>query len=179
MTPACLAFGRRVLTPDRIAGARVLEVGARDVNGSFRPIAEALGPALYVGVDIAPGPGVDLICDAVELAARFGAASFDVVITTEMLEHVADWQAVAWNLVAVLRPGGWLILTTRAPGFARHDWPEDHWRYTAEDLRAIFGDLEIVECTEDRDDMGAFLLAQRVGDEFRGPSPDFAPHPVP
>ncbi len=178
MTPACLAFGQRVLTADMIRGARVLEVGACDVNGSFRPLAEALGPAEYVGVDITPGPRVDLICDATELEGRFGQASFDVVITTEMLEHVEDWRTVIRNLKAVLRPGGWLVLTTRAPGFARHDWPADHWRYTEADLRAMFGDLDIIECVEDRSDMGAFLVARRVGEPVE-PQGGFCPHPVP
>lgn len=178
MTPACLAFGRRVLSPDIIRGARVLEVGAFDVNGSFRPLAEALGPREYLGVDITSGPGVDMIVDAADLVTTLGACSFDVVITTEMFEHVADWRTVARNLKAVLRPGGWLILTTRAPGFARHDWPSDHWRYTEADLRTIFGDLEIIECIEDREDRGAFLLARRNG-RLREPGFGFVPHPVP
>lgn len=177
MTPACIAFGQRVLTAEMIRGARVLEVGAYDVNGSFRPLAATLGPAEYLGADITPGPRVDVICDAASLEARFGPQSFDVVITTEMLEHVEDWRAVSRNLKAVLRLGGWLVLTTRAPGFARHDWPGDHWRYTEMDLQTIFGDLEIVECIEDRSDMGAFLLARRVG-ELREPEPGFDPHPV-
>lgn len=178
MTPACMAFGRRVLTAEMIAGARVLEVGAYDVNGSFRPLAEALGPAEYLGVDIVSGPRVDMICHAASLERQFGPESFDVVITTEMLEHVADWRAVSRNLKAVLRTGGWLVLTTRAPGFARHDWPGDHWRWTESDLRTVFGDLDIVECTQDMADMGAFLLARRVG-ELHEPDPGFEPHPVP
>lgn len=162
-----------------IRGARVLEVGAHDVNGSFRPLAESFAPAEYLGVDITPGPGVDVICDAGSLVDRFRSGSFDVVITTEMLEHVADWRTVARNLKAVLRVGGWLVLTTRAPGFARHDWPSDHWRYTEDDVRIIFGDLDIVECVEDRSDMGAFLLARRTVGDLREPDAGFAPHPVP
>ena len=90
MTPACLTFGRRALTAAEVAGARVLNVGAFDVNGSFRTLVDPLGPAEYIGVDIQPGPGVDQICDARALMATFGAESFDVVISTEMLEHVAD-----------------------------------------------------------------------------------------
>lgn len=178
MTPACMAFGGRVLTAAEVAGKRVLNVGAFDVNGSFLSLIDPLGPAEYVGVDIQSGPGVDQLCDARDLAATFGAESWDIVISTEMLEHVEDWRTVARNLKAVLRIGGLLILTTRAPGFARHDWPGDHWRYTDADLREIFGDLEVLECTEDRADMGAFLAARRVG-AIREPGPGFMPHLVP
>lgn len=177
MTPACIAFGRRVIDPAEIAGRRVLEVGAFDVNGSFRPFVEAMAPASYIGVDIQPGRGIDEICDASGLVERYGHESFDVVITTEMIEHVLDWRTVAWNLKSVLRMGGLLVLTTRAPGFARHDWPGDHWRYTRDDLLAIFGDLSVGECIEDRTDLGAFIVASRHGPVSMPPA-DFLPHVV-
>ena len=38
-------FGARMLTPERIAGKDVIDVGALDVNGSLRPVVEPLGPA--------------------------------------------------------------------------------------------------------------------------------------
>ena len=65
-----IAFGERVLQPADVAGREVLEVGAFDVNGSIRPFVESLQPGRYVGVDIAPGPGVDEVVDASELIER-------------------------------------------------------------------------------------------------------------
>jgi SAM-dependent methyltransferase len=158
---AGIAFGSRVLTRERVAGRDVLEVGSLDVNGSVRPHAEALGPASYVGVDIAAGPRVDVVLDATELVSRFGRDSFDVVITTEMLEHVRDWRPVIHNLKGVLRPGGYLVVTTRSIGFPYHGYPYDFWRYEPEDMQAIFGDLEIVELERDPDSPGVFMLARR------------------
>src|SRR6266550_1393493 len=100
-TLACLQFGRDNLTTAEVKGKTVLEVGSRQVQGpgmSLRTIIESLGPKSYTGSDIFPGPGVDEICPAEKLRLRFGADSFDLVVSTETLEHVRDWRAVVANL---------------------------------------------------------------------------------
>jgi SAM-dependent methyltransferase len=150
-----------MIMPAMVAGRDVLDVGAFDVNGTVRPIVEALGPARYMGVDLTSGPGVDEIVDAADLVTRFGRESFDLVITTEMVEHTRDWPAVMKNLKGVLRPGGHLLVTTRSPGFHFHAWPYDFWRYTPDDMRAIFGDLEILTIEGDTDAPGVFVFARR------------------
>lgn len=154
-------FGARVLTAALVVGRDVLDVGALDVNGTLRPHVESLGPARYVGADIESGPGVDEVVDAADLVSHYGSESFDLVITTEMVEHTRDWRVVTSNLKRVLRPGGHLLLTTRSPGFKYHGYPYDFWRYTQTDLRAIFGDLEILAIEDDTDAPGVFMLARR------------------
>jgi glycosyltransferase involved in cell wall biosynthesis len=130
-------FEAGILSHDEIAGRQILEVGSFDVNGSVRPIIEAHGPASYLGVDGGPGPRVDKVVDCCDLVDTFGPDSFDVVVTTEMLEHVRDWQTCIRNLCEVLRPGGLLVITTRSAGFPYHPHPEDHWRYSVEGFREI------------------------------------------
>jgi SAM-dependent methyltransferase len=120
-----IAFAERTLTPSIVVGRDVIEVGAYDVNGSVRPYVESLAPSSYLGVDIAPGPRVDRVLDARELVGQLGGDSADIVITTEMLEHVRDWHTVVTNLKAVLRPGGYLLVTTRSAGFPYNAWPYD------------------------------------------------------
>jgi len=44
----------------------------------------------------------------------FPDASFDVVIATDVLEHIPDDSAAASEIRRVLRPGGWAILTVPA-----------------------------------------------------------------
>src|SRR6516225_3977772 len=150
MHPSVLAFARRQLTPAHITGARVLEVGAYDVNGSVRPYAESLMPDCYVGVDIADGPGVDIVCDCEQLTAVLGG-DWDVVICTEMLEHVQNWRTCMRELVAALAPCGYLLLTTRSPGFPYHGFPGDFWRFTRADMRAIIDGLglEVISIADD------------------------------
>ena len=161
---ACVVFGAKSLSREEIAGRRVLEVGARAVNGSLREVIESHGPAEYVGVDIEPGPGVDLLCPAEELVARFGEGRFDVLVSTEVIEHVRDWRAVISNYKRVLAPGGLLLLTTRSPGYPYHAFPHDFWRYDQADMRALFADFDILGLQDDPTRPGVFLKARKPMD---------------
>ncbi len=148
-TARCILFGVKTLARAEVAGKRVLEVGARDVNGSLRPFVESLDPAEYVGVDIERGPGVDRVCRIEDLVGTFGENAFDLVISTETLEHVRDWRAAVSNLKRVCREGGVMLLTTRSFGFVYHGYPHDFWRYEPDDIRAIFSDMEVIELERD------------------------------
>jgi hypothetical protein len=89
------------------AGLRVIEFGSRDVNGSIRDHFKTAGS--YLGVDILPGPGVNLIRDAAtfdELGIRA-----DVVVCCEMLEHAKDPAAVCEAAYNTLVAGGMFIVT--------------------------------------------------------------------
>jgi SAM-dependent methyltransferase len=150
--------------PAPISGALdavVLEAGARDVNGSVRPYVEALRPASYLGVDIACGPGVDELCAVEELAERYGPGRFDVVIATELVEHVRDWRAAFGNLKRVLRPGGTLLVTTRSKGFKIHGYPYDFWRYEPDDMRRILAEFDVGTVEPDPQAPGVFVVARK------------------
>ena len=160
-----MIFGLTSLTPTEIRGRRVLEVGSRNVNGSYREFLADWGPGEYVGVDFIEGPGVDIVWNAERLVDKFGKEQFDVVVSTEMLEHVRDWRSVVSNLKQVCRRGGTLIVTTRSAGFPYHGWPYDFWRYEIDDFRRIFADCTIVKLESDRKSPGVFMKAT-VPDRF-------------
>lgn len=164
MHESVMDFGRRAISANDVIGKSVLEVGSFDVNGSIRGLIADLRPTSYLGVDMRPGPGVDDICSAEGLVAKFSPARFDLVVSTEMLEHAEDWRAAIQNMKAVLKPGGILLLTTRGPGFPLHDHPADYWRFTVEDARQIFADMEILLVEADPQEPGVFVKArQRTG----------------
>jgi SAM-dependent methyltransferase len=158
---ACLAYGEHHLAAADIRGRRVIEVGARNVNGSLRGFVEQREPARYVGVDIEAGPGVDEVCNAEDLIDRFGAESFDLVLCTEVLEHVRDWRRVISNLKRLVAPGGVLLITTRSIGFPYHAFPWDFWRYENDDMRAIFSDFAVESVESDPSAPGVFMTARR------------------
>lgn len=144
MYAECRRFGERVLSSDEIAGKQVLEVGSRNVNGTYRDIVQGFEPAYYLGIDIVYGPGVDCICDVLDLFSIVEPGAFDMVICTEVLEHIFDWRKAILNMKLALKPGGILVLTTLAPGFPKHDYPGDYWRWSFESLSEAFDDFEVL-----------------------------------
>jgi SAM-dependent methyltransferase len=160
--PACIDFGVRVVTADDVGGKQVIEVGSMNVNGSLRETIEAHGPATYIGVDLGEGPGVDEVCPAEALIARFGEESFDLVVCTEMLEHAREWRVVVTNLKHLVAPGGVLLVTTRSKGFPYHEYPFDYWRFEPDDMRAIFADFSIEVLERDTYMPGVFMKARRT-----------------
>jgi hypothetical protein len=81
---------------------RVLDLGGRDINGSIRDLLPA---AKWTGLDIEPGPGVDLVHDATQ-AWPAGFERFDLVVCTEVLEHVERWGALLRTASEALEPDG-------------------------------------------------------------------------
>ena len=67
------------LRPDLFIGKRVLEIGSLDINGAVRSYFE---DCEYLGIDLVYGKGVDLVMHGADVGAEF-----DVVISTEALEH--------------------------------------------------------------------------------------------
>lgn len=161
MHASVLDFIRQTLSPSEVKGKRIIEVGSLDVNGSARPMIVSMGPTEYWGVDCWLGPSVDVVCKADDLERTFGLESFDIVLSTEMLEHVEDWRLVISQLKRAVKKGGLLILTTRSPGFPYHPFPIDKWRYTKEDFKAVFRDFEILELRDDPLVAGVFLKARK------------------
>jgi hypothetical protein len=163
--PSVLAYVGDMLDAETVRGSRILDVGSYDVNGSARTILQPLEPASYTGVDMSHGPGVDEVVDVVRLAEWVGEDRYDIVVSTEMLEHVRDWAASLRNLLEAVVDGGLLLITTRAPGFPYHPFPEDHWRYPPEVMRVLLetAGFKIFDCQPDPDPAspGVCALATR------------------
>ena len=160
-TQSCLEFIGKYLHDAEVRDLSILEVGALDVNGSVRPLLTRFDPKHYLGVDMQEGTGVDDVCSAEDLVVRFGENAFDVVVSTEMLEHVFDWRCVLHNLKRVLKPNGLLLITTRSIGFKYHAYPYDFWRYQLDDMRVLFADYDIIELIDDPLSPGVFLKARK------------------
>lgn len=146
-------------------GMSVLEVGSRDYNGTVR---EFFRNGWYVGIDCEAGDAVDIVCDAKDLAGHFELESFDVVVSTEMLEHdPRPWLSLP-VMASMIRPDGLMILTTRGAGFHYHEYPGDYWRYTRDSMQMLLEEeceMEVLELTQDPQSghPGVFAVARKSG----------------
>lgn len=142
------------------AGADVADVGAYDVNGTYRPLVEVKGWR-YTGLDVAPGPNVDLVVPLRGLwtPAHPGLAGrFDLVISGSTAEHVEDLHVWIENLAAILKPGGMLIVYTHH-SFPFHRFPIDCWRILPDGLKWLFGrpgclDVQEIRFVDEHDILG-------------------------
>lgn len=144
---------------------KVLEVGSRDVNGTVRPLFS--GVCSYAGLDMQAGPGVDVVANSHLLstdAIKSIEPPYDVVVSTEMLEHDAAFWRSLQGMGKVLKPGGYLLLTARGNGFPKHDYPHDMYRFTTESFRFLIEDVaqcDVLEVIEDPGPPGVFGLGRR------------------
>ncbi len=117
---------------------RILEIGSQDVNGSLR--SHQPKDAEWVGVDINPGPGVDIVIDP-NAKLPFADGHFDLVISSSVFEHdVAFWETTE-EMARVLKDTGFMYINAPSNGsFHRH--PFDFFRFYPD---AGFALLQIVK----------------------------------
>lgn len=126
-------------------GSRVLSVGAGgEVNRRLYSEGASRGFEI-VSSDIDPLRGPDVVADV--CSPVFADGSFDVVVMSEVLEHVRSPHHAVDRLHACLRPGGVLLLT--APFLLPiHERPHDYFRYTHYGLRMLLSEFEEVVIRE-------------------------------
>lgn len=112
---------------------RVLDVGSgiKPYAPFFEPYADA-----YVGVDL-ENPAADLEGSAEALPVEDG--SFDLVLCTQVLEHVGDPSLAVRELHRVTSPGGRVLASTHGVQ-VYHPSPADYWRWTYAGLEKLFAE---------------------------------------
>jgi len=116
------AFGRPGDTPKPFSGLRLLDIGCG--GGLVSEPMARLG-AQVTGVDAGPaniraalvhaeasGLSIDYRCGTVEGLLAAGEAAYDVVLSLEVVEHVADPAVFLADCARLVRPGGLMILAT-------------------------------------------------------------------
>ncbi len=113
-------------------------------------------------IEARPNVKVDIVADVHDLR-KIPDESFDVVLCTEVLEHLHTPEKAIAEMHRVLRAGGLLLLSTRFI-FPLHDAPGDFYRYTKYGLRHLLRAFEITELQEETNTMETLaVLYQRIG----------------
>lgn len=121
--------------PNFFRRVNVIDVGSLDINGNNRGL---FSKSHYVGIDVENGDNVDVVGAAHEVIEGIErlvepnytwnphlhrieqGKKFDVVISTEALEHDKYWDKTLQSMYDKLRSGGLLLITCAGNGRAEH-----------------------------------------------------------
>ena len=135
---------------------KVLGIGTFNVCGTEDAFFDECD---YSGLDIGPGPGVDIICPAQDFDAP--DETYDVIISCECFEHNPFYNGTIKNAVRMLKKNGLFLFTCATtgrpihgtktsdeidklkhdkwvtmPNVFREDWDNDYYKnLTEEDIR--------------------------------------------
>jgi len=101
--------------PQFFYNKKVLEIGSLYICGSVRSYFRDCN---YTGLDVAPGRGVDLVCEGQSYTAP--DAEYDHIISCEAMEHNPAWKETFLNMTRLTKPGGLITLTCASYGRAEH-----------------------------------------------------------
>ena len=123
-------------------GADVLDAGAGEAP--YRPLFShcAYRTQDWPGSVHKGGRSADVVADLHDLPIP--DASFDFVLCTEVLEHVADPDRCAAELRRILRPGGGVLVTVPFVG-ELHEEPYDFRRFTSLGIEAMLREAGFTE----------------------------------
>jgi SAM-dependent methyltransferase len=125
----------------------ILEIGARDYGNTpdYRPFFPLES---YLGCDLEPGKGVDLVLDLSkdfdQIAKVLNGRTFGTVLCLSVLEHCPEIFIMCSNIEKLLAPGG--ILLVGVPFcWEYHKFPDDYWRFSPSAIKFLFKNLKFLD----------------------------------
>ena len=125
------------IRPLAIASVNCLDVGCGD-----RPYEYLFGQGKYIGIDVGVSgrstklKKPELFYDGKNIP--YSDNQFDLVLCTQVLEHVSDPFSLIKEMVRVCKQGGGVIISLPFV-YQEHEQPFDYFRFT------IFGITELIE----------------------------------
>jgi SAM-dependent methyltransferase len=104
---------------------KILEIGSQIGGFNIRSLAPSNSE--YIGLDISPAPGVDVVLED-EYVFPFEDNSFDFIISSSCFEHIDFFWVSFLEILRVLKPHGLFYLNAPSTG-DYHKYPIDSWRF--------------------------------------------------
>jgi SAM-dependent methyltransferase len=157
MHDTALQIGRHFFAVYALPTSMIVELGAFNVNGTLRDVAPR--DARYIGLDLTPGPGVDVVIGA-NAALPLASAAADMVVSSSMFEHDGFFWQTFLEMARITKPGGIIYINAPSNGLY-HRYPVDNWRFYPDCGKALASgavsqgcDLALIES----------FIAERVND---------------
>lgn len=113
-----------------------------DIGNQGKNIPELKGYQL-VTLDVTDGTNPDIVADITKNNPGIPDEHFDALLCTEVLEHVVEPFAAIREMRRIVKPGGYILITT--PLNCRIHGPvPDCWRFTEFGLKVLLRDFEII-----------------------------------
>jgi GT2 family glycosyltransferase/ubiquinone/menaquinone biosynthesis C-methylase UbiE len=114
----------------------IYEFGSLQVPGQegFADLRPFFPEKKYIGCDMRPGPGVDLILNLHQIDLPDSTAG--TVLIMDTLEHVEFFWKAMDEVYRILKVGGFVVISS-VMNFPIHDYPFDYWRFTPEAFRSL------------------------------------------
>jgi SAM-dependent methyltransferase len=121
-----------------------------DLGCGMKPYEKVLGAQVdwWIGIDFESTPSgrsaANVFGSVLELP--FATATFETILSTQVLEHVPRPQDLLHEAHRVLKPGGHLLLTAPQTNHL-HEEPHDYFRFTCHGLRllAVHAGFDVLE----------------------------------
>ena len=114
-----------------------LEVGSRARSGVNNRDNYLPKDIEFTGVDVLEGDGVDVVCDAHELANHVKHDHYELVYSLNVFEHLLMPWKVVLELNKVMKKGGVVMIFTHH-AFPLHDLPWDYYRFSDNAWYSLF-----------------------------------------
>jgi len=140
-------------TAGTIENCRILDIAPQD-HGGVRPYLA--GHERLTTFDIDPDSGADIVGDICAVNEGIADGSLDIVICTEVLEHVSNPFSAVSEILRMLKPGG-LAYFSAPFNFRIHGPLPDYWRFSEHAWRHLLSAFESVRI-DSLDTEGRFLM---------------------
>lgn len=129
---------------------QILDVGSRNVNGTYKPLFSDPNWN-YVGCDITAGNNVDIVLAEPYNWKNIESNSYDVVISGQAFEHIEYFWITILEIARVLKSGGYVCIIAPSK-VAEHRHPVDCWRFYRDGFTALakYSGLQLIEASTNK-----------------------------
>lgn len=114
---------------------KILDIGSYDQNGTYKKLFDGAN-IVYSGLDMSPGPNVDIVPRDLYSWDEIADETFDMVISGQVFEHIEYPWVTIKEIGRILKPSGLFIMIAPNAGI-EHKAPLDCYRFFSDGMKAL------------------------------------------